>query len=72
MCEVITSTIHFFLDVEYRWMFDASPFKYGLFITCISFRAAWCRKLPVVPCTVSFLFSHLVNKLGTLNHKLLR
>ena len=53
-------------------MFDASPFKYGLFITCVSFRAAWCRNLTLVPCTVSFLFSHLVNKLVTLNHKLLR
>lgn len=71
-CDVITSTINFFFDVEYRWMFDASPFKYGLFITCVSFRAAWCRNLTVVPCTVSFLFSHLVNKLVTLNHKLLR
>ena len=67
-----TSTINFFFDVEYRWKFDASPFKYGLFITCVSFRAAWCGILTVVSYTVSFLFSHLVNKLGTLNHKLLR
>ena len=67
-----TSTINFFFDEEYKWMFNASPFKYGLFITCVSFRATWCGILTVVPCTVNFLFSHLVNKLVTLNQKLFK
>jgi len=40
--------------------------------TCVSFRAAWCGILTVVPYTVSFLFSHLVNKLVTLNYKLFK